>query len=383
MEKKTKQAMGLITFGVVLFAALMNFQTVLLFLKNVLGLVIPLLVGSVLAFVLSVPMKGFEKMFLCLCRKCRRSPKEKRITIASLFCTLVTIVCVLILVFSIVVPEIISSVKGIGLLIQDKWPMWAAALKEYNVDTTAITSWVESLDIEHIILNVVNSAGVVINGIAGTAASTISVFTKIMLSFVVMFYVLLSKKDLAIQCKKILYANLKKETADKLVYLGSLVRDTYTKFLSGQCIEAVILGVLMFCAFNLFRLPYASLISILTTVCAFVPYVGAFISCAVGVFLTLLTNPLQAILCLIVYQVVQFIENQFIYPRVVGNSVGLSPLWTFAAVMVGGKLFGLVGVLFFIPLTAVIYVLIRDNTNKKLAKKQISITKKKMGEDTK
>ena len=129
----------------------------------------------------------------------------------------------------------------------------------------------------------------------------------------------------------------------------------------------------MFVAFCIFRLPYAGLVAMLTGVCAFVPYIGAFFSCGVGVLLTLIANPSQAILCFIVYQVVQFIENQFIYPHVVGNSVGLSPLWTLMAVMIGGKLFGLIGMIFFIPLVAVIYTLVREYTNKKLKEKKILI----------
>ena len=156
--------------------------------------------------------------------------------------------------------------------------------------------------------------------------------------------------------------------------VARLVENTYSKFLSGQCIEAIILGSLMFIAFSIFRLPYAGLIAILTTVCAFIPYVGAFVSCGVGVLLTLLNDPIQAILCFIVYEVVQFIENQFIYPRVVGTSVGLSPLWTFIAVLIGGKLFGIVGILFFIPLTSVIYSLVRDVTNIKLRKRDVLLS---------
>ena len=151
--------------------------------------------------------------------------------------------------------------------------------------------------------------------------------------------------------------------------MAVLARNTYTKFLSGQCVEAIILGLLMFCAFSLLRLPYAGIVSMLASVCAFIPYFGAFLSCGIGVFLTAISSPPQAIVCLFVYISVQFVENQFIYPRVVGTSVGLSPLWTLLAAMAGGKLMGLIGIIFFIPLTAVIYTLVRENTTQKLEKK--------------
>lgn len=125
----------------------------------------------------------------------------------------------------------------------------------------------------------------------------------------------------------------------------------------------------MFVSFSIFRLPYAGLVAVLTAVCAFIPYIGAFVSCVTGALLTLIYDPSKVILCVIVYSVVQFIENQFIYPHVVGNSVGLSALWTLLAALIGGKLFGLVGILFFIPLTAVIITLVEESTDKRIAKK--------------
>ena len=131
------------------------------------------------------------------------------------------------------------------------------------------------------------------------------------------------------------------------------------------------MGTLIFLAFSLFRLPYAGLIGFLTALFAFVPYVGAFASCAIGAFLTLLASPEHALLCVIVYLAVQFIENQFIYPHVVGSSVGLSALWTLIAALVGGKLFGIVGIVFFIPIVAVLYELFRQWTNARLAEREV------------
>ena len=173
--------------------------------------------------------------------------------------------------------------------------------------------------------------------------------------------------------KKLLYATLKKETTDKISEIGALSVETYSKFLSGQTIEAVILGVLIFISFSIFRLPYAALIAFLTSFFAFVPYVGAFASCAIGAFLILLDSPDKVITCIIVYLVVQFVENQFIYPHVVGSSVGLSPLWTLMAAIIGGNLFGIVGIIFFIPLAAVLYTLLQKHVNKKLLINKIKI----------
>ncbi len=152
-------------------------------------------------------------------------------------------------------------------------------------------------------------------------------------------------------------------------HIAQLSRETYAKFLSGQCVEAIILGMLMFIFFSIFRLPYAPLVAVVTAVCAFIPYIGAFTACVISAFLTLLVTPSKVILCIIVYNAVQFVENHFIYPHVVGSSVGLSPLLTLVAALVGGKLLGLTGIIFFIPMTAVIRTLIFESVEKRIRKK--------------
>jgi len=177
----------------------------------------------------------------------------------------------------------------------------------------------------------------------------------------------LGRRALGRQCRGFLCAYFKKPTAERICHVAKLTHDTYTKFFSGQCIEVLILGTMIFLAFSVFRIPYAALIAVLTAAFAFVPYIGAFASCLIGVLLTLMAVPEKAILCFIVYQMVQFIENQFIYPHVVGGSVGLSPLWTLLAALLGGKLFGIIGIVFFIPLAAVIAQLLHGDIEHRLA----------------
>ena len=143
------------------------------------------------------------------------------------------------------------------------------------------------------------------------------------------------------------------------------MNEKYAKFISGQCVESCILGLLMLIVLSLLKIPYASLIAVLTALCAFVPYIGAFLSCFIGAFLVMLVKPDLLIIYVIAYLVTQFIENQFIYPHVVGTSVGLNALWTILAVFVGGKLLGVFGMIFFIPLVAVLVTLINEYTDKK------------------
>lgn len=380
MDKKMKQNLLLIASGVILFAAVMNINYVITFFKDVMGLFLPLIIGFIMAFVLSVPMNGFEKLLRKIGSKLKKrlpkkikiNVKDKTISTISLLLTVFSILLVIYILGKVAVPQIVESVKNIGIMIKEKWPHWAKTLQKYNVDTAPITEWVKNLDFENLIKNVLSGAGTFINVVVGTAASTISIMGTIAIAVVIMFYVLLSKKELIRHGKKIVYAYLSKEKADKIVYVSKLSCDVFAKFLSGQCIEACVLGGMMFVGFWLFKLPYAGLIAMLTCVSAFIPYIGAFMSCAIGVVLTLIANPSQAIMCFIVYQVIQFIENQFIYPNVVGNSVGLSPLWTLIAVLVGGKLFGLLGMIFFIPIVAVLYILFRESVNKKLKNKNFT-----------
>lgn len=363
-----KKPLILITFGVTLYAALMNFTAVVLFFQKIVGLIFPILLGLIFAFILSVPMRGFENLLIRLFAKSRNRPKDSLLHGISLVLTLSCIVLVIALAGTIVIPELASSVQSIIPLIKKKWPEWVSILNGYNIDLSQISAWIASFDVESLFGN----AGMLWDSAMGVASSTVTVVANTVFGFVIAIYILLSKNILAAQMNKIMTAHLKPSIADKLRYMSTLVRDTYCKFLSGQCVEAILLGILIFIAYSLFRLPYAGLVAFLTSIFSFVPYVGALAACFIGAFLTLLASPSQFILCIAVYLVVQFIENQFIYPHVVGTSVGLSPLWTLIAALLGGKLFGLPGIIFFIPLMAVLYTLVRENTNRKLQKLEVT-----------
>lgn len=374
MNSKEKHIILIITFAVCILTAFQNLNSVAQFVLNIVNIIMPVIIGGILAFVVSVPINSYNRLWLKLNTKLKKPKSSKAIYIFSVITTLITILAILSLVIGLVVPEIVSSVNVIVQEVKIKWPEWKELLASYNIDTEPLIEWLESFNIQELLSKTFKSLGSVASSIKGTVSSTISTAITIIFSLIVMFYILIFKNDIARHIKKLLYANIKKEIVDKTIDIAKLTKDTYSKFLSGQCIESAILGILMLIALSIFRLPYAGLIAILTFVCAFIPYIGAFVSCGVGIFLILLSSPEQALIFFIVYEITQFIENQFIYPRVVGSSVGISPFYTFLAVLIGGKLFGLVGILFFIPLTAVVYTLVKENSNKKLLKKNINIT---------
>lgn len=382
MSKRMKNCMFLIAFGVVLYAGLNNLGSLIDFFRYVSGLFIPIIGGMILAFILNVPVKGFENLYTKLFQKLNIKPKDSPLILLSLLSTLICIIMIMVLVFTMVIPQLITSVQNVYLVIQSKSPQWVATLSEYGIDTTWITKQLSSLsfsqiDIEHIVKSVLAGAGNFLNSALGIASSTISIIINCIFALVIAVYILLGKRTLGRQCKKLLYVHLNTPIADMIYHIANLINKTYSKFLSSQCIEAIILGVLIFVSFWIFKIPYAVLIGVLTGVFSFIPYIGAFCSCFIGAILVLMVNPLLALFSIIIYQVVQFIENQFIYPHVVGGSVGLAPLWTLIAVLIGGNLFGILGMIFFIPLAAVVYQLLKEYTNEKEQKQRDTLAKQK------
>ena len=378
MSKRMKNSMLLVAFGVALYACLNHLGSVIDFFQTVSRLLLPIIAGMILAFVLNVPVRGFEKLYTRLFHKLNvKEDTIRRIPLVmlSLLSTLICIVLIVVLVSTMVIPQLINSVRSVYLMIQSRIPQWISFLSSYGFDTSWITTALSSfslsqINIEHIVQSILSGAGNFLNSALGIASSTISVLINCAFSLVIALYILLGKKNLGRQCHKLLYAHIRTPIADRVYHIASLISSTYSKFLSSQTIEAIILGFMIFPAFSIFRLPYAVLIAVLTGVLAFIPYIGAFCACFIGAVLVLMVNPLQALLSIIVYQVVQFIENQFIYPHVVGGSVGLAPLWTLIAVLIGGNLFGIIGMIFFIPLAAVCYQLLKEYTNQKLARQK-------------
>lgn len=368
MIQESKKLLFYISFGVILYACLMNLNAVLQFLHNGVGLILPILFGLLFAFVLNVPMRGIEHLLGKLFALMKRQPSERVMQILSLLLTLVCIVLLITVACTMAIPALVTSAKSVYPLVIEKWPEWITLLNSYQIDSSMLTNWAEGFDFNQMSYN----ASSLLDTAIEAATSTISGIVSAFFGLIIAVYALLSKKMLSSQIKKLLYANLPKGAADYLCYVGILTRDTYSKFLSGQCVEAIVLGSLVFISFHLFQLPYAGLIGFLTGLFSFIPYIGAISCYFVAAFLVLLVAPKKVLLCIAVSMVIQFIENKFIYPHVVGGSVGLAPLWTLIAALIGGKCFGLLGIIFFIPLAAVVYTLMRDNTNRKLQEKNIA-----------
>ncbi len=234
-----------------------------------------------------------------------------------------------------------------------------------------VANWLQNIELDwkSIVQMVQNSAGDVLSSTVTAASSVVGAIVNFFLGIVFAFYVLVQKEKLGRQGRKLLYAFLPEKQAEKVLSVCSLSYKTFASFLSGQCLEAVIVGTLFFISMSIFQFPYALIISVLIAFMAFIPIFGAVIGCVIGAFLILMIDPIRAIWFVVLFLVMQQIEGNLIYPHVVGNSVGLPSIWVLAAVTLGGSLMGFAGMLICIPLCSVVYALASKAVNDRLAKK--------------
>ena len=373
MSRSMKEIALLAFACVALFVALMHLDAVVAFLFTLIGLVQPVLVGGVIAFFLNVPMTAIERGLTAVTKKAGRKLKPGLLRTVSLLLTFLGVFLVIALVIMIVVPEFIASLSGILDTLVESVPQWLAALEERGLDTAWLQAQLDAalqdLDLAELVKKLTVGAGSLLELLLQMTVSALGTLGNALIALVLAAYMLSGKDVLRAQFTKLVTAFLPNTLAREACRVGDLINRTFFKFLTGQCLDSLLLGVLLFVAFSLFGIPYASVVAITTAVFSFIPYVGAFLACAISILLILMVNPVKALVGLIVFLTVQFCEGQFIYPRVVGNSVGLSPLWTLVAALVGGELLGVLGMIFFIPVGAVIYALIRERAEIQLKKK--------------
>ena len=351
MEPKTKQYLLVTVVGVTLFVALLRLSAVLAFAADLVDLILPILAGGILALFLSVPMAGLEKRLRSLFRRAKKQPSGSAIHLLSFFITLLGVVLVLVLALTLLIPELVQSFHSLYLQVESNIPRWTAYLSAQDTNMDWLMHWLEGIDWEQLLRRVTDSIDTVLVNAVGAVSATVNIVVTASFALIISVYMSVGSESLCHHARTLVCAYLK---------------PSHSAWLLKFCSEAVILGVLMALAFSVFKIPYGSLVGMLTAICAIIPYVGALISCVASVFLVLLVDPVLAVRCLIVYLAVQFIENQFIYPRVVGKSVGLSPLYTLVAAMIGGELFGIIGIIFFIPLTAVIIELVKEDACRRI-----------------
>lgn len=376
LDKENMRKMRqLILFTIIILIALWNYKMIFDAIRFVFGIIFPFLLGGGIAFVLNVPMSFFEeKLFY------NRYLKDKKIAnrIArpiSLVLTIAVLIGVVVLVMFVVIPELTKTVISLGKTIQTFIPEAQRFLEELFTDNSEVRAWLDglNLDLDQLVDQAVsffqNGAGNILNSTMSAIGSIVSGVTTFVIAFVFACYVLLQKEKLRVQVQKVLYAFLPENKVESFLEVCSLTSKTFSSFLAGQCVEALILGTMFFVVMSIINMPYSLLVGVLIAFTALIPIFGAFIGCFVGAFLILMVDPLQALIFVIMFLILQQIEGNFIYPKVVGSSVGLPSIWVLAAVTIGGSLMGVVGMLIFIPIVSVIYTLFRSSVYKRLRKK--------------
>ena len=374
-REKMKQIRKLMVLAAVLALAVIYSEKVLWGGAFLLGIMRPFIYGGGVAFVLNIPMKLIEEKRLVR-RKNKAAKKWKRPL--SMVLSLALILLVLAVVIGMVLPQIALTAAEVGRKVPAFMEQMVQMFEQLAEDEPALADWVgklETMEInwdsiqENIVHFLKNGAGNVLNSTFNVAGSIISGVVNGAIALVFALYILAQKERLASQGKRLISAYLPARIGDRLLEICSLLYKNFSNFITGQCLEAVILGAMFVVSMSIFRMPYALMVGVLIAVMALIPIVGAFIGCAVGAFLIMINNPLQALWFVVLFLVLQQIEGNLIYPRVVGNSVGLPSIWVLMAVSIGGSLFGIAGMLMFIPLMSTGYALLRESVNKRNALK--------------
>ena len=351
MNKIRKDWAVMIALAAVSLLVVLNFSAILTGISEFMGMMFPLILGMVLAFVLNVPIKRIEQGL----EKINFPQKFRRAT------AILTIIVILLLIISlilwIIAPMIARTVSQLGGSVNHLLLAVEDFVQHSNLmQSSEVSQLTDAFSQSNIVSSVITFLGGFTTNITGLFSNVFSVIMGIFF----MINILASKEMLARLTLRILNVVLPEDKIKHITYVGEVIVDTYDRFLISQIIEAGNVGVMIFAAYSLVGLPYAGLVGVLTGVFSFIPYVGPFMACGIGMLFIFTESPIQALISLVVYTVVQTVENNVVYPRVVGSSVGLPTVLTLAAALIGGNLFGLVGMIFFIPIFAVIYRLVKE-----------------------
>ena len=375
MKKKLMYPMILITFAIVLFLGLSNSDILINIIKQISAIFMPFVIGFAFAAIINVLLRSLESLWCKIFSKAKGNLHEKaKRPVCLTFSMLIFIGAIFALLF-MVLPEIIST----GEMLVEQMPTYMVnlgnwwnnlrnVLSKYNVSLPELTINAEM--VINAITPILNEyKEILLNKTFTIAGSFFSGLVNVVIAFAFSIYVLAQKERIGERCKKILYAFLKDEKADKVLEFTSLTDQTFSNFIRGQFSEALIIGLLCFIGMTIFQMPYAPIVSVLVGATALIPMVGAFVGTGVGAFLILLVNPLKALWFVIFIIVLQQLEGNLIYPKVVGKSVGLPGILVLVAVTIGGNAFGLVGMLLSVPVCAVLYCTLKQITDNRLEKK--------------
>ena len=375
-KEKLKQIRRMVLYIALIVLVLIYSDTVFHAIGIFVGFMKPFIYGGVIAFILNIPLRFIENRVF---KKWTGKVADKLKRPIGIALSILFVILILNVVVMTVAPQLGKTLVELGTRIPAFVEDAAVKLEAVSAEYPQLEKYVSDLENMEIDwkLTMDSLMKFLKNGMTNVLSSTVTVAGSIIggamnlfIGFVFAIYILGQKEVLCNQGKRIISAFCSERMERFLLKVFTIANRNFSNFISGQCTESVILGIMFFIAMTIFRMPYALLVGVLIAFTALIPIVGAFIGCFVGAFLILVNNPMQALGFIIMFLIIQQIEGNLIYPKVVGNKVGLPSIWVLMAVSIGGSLFGVAGMLFFIPLISTFYILLRDTVNERNARKQ-------------
>lgn len=355
--KSVAKFLGVFTIMVVITAIFFNFNQFIQYLNDFINIFNPFFVGIGIAY--------FFNVFMVIIENRLKKRQFKHYRMISFLITLITITGVLTFVLFNVIPNVVTSLgdlarnaQNLESNINDFITTHQDTLNAFNITIPEFY-----IDYDQIVAAVQDNYETLITNLSPYAMRALGGLTSFFIGLFFAFYLIFFKEKLLRQVRKLIYSIFPEGRVDQVFEVANLTNRTFSNFITGQCLEAMILGMMFTVTMTIFSMPYAMLVGSLVSVMALIPIVGAFISFTIGFFLILLVNPTQALYFAVIYLVLQQVEGNLIYPHVVGNSVGLPSIWTFASVVLGGSLMGILGIFLMIPTMSVLYTLLKKYVN--------------------
>lgn len=373
LTKKKFILSGIFIMGLILI--IKYFDALLLVARNLWGVAYPLILGAAIAYILNIVLKKVEKLYFPGSQK-KWVRKSRRIV--SIFISIFLILAVIVLIVTLIVPELVNAFMVIGKEIPVVFERIKVFLAEHSREIPTIEKWINDINIDwsNMTKKIIDYTTSGVGGILNSTFSFVGVLTNGIVNFVIALifaiYILSSKEMLASQLNRVIHVCLKEKAAVRLRKIIGTADDTFASFIVGQCTEAVVLGVLCTLGMLVCGFPYAPMIGAFVGATALIPVVGAYLGAFVGAFMILTVNPAKALLFILFIVVLQQLEGNLIYPKVVGSSIGLPGIWVLAAVTVGGGIGGVFGMLFGVPAAATMYKLIGESVREREMKRSKS-----------
>jgi len=376
-KKNIKKILLIITFSVILFLGIQNIGVVFYAVKNFFGVLKPFVLGICFAFILNVFLKLIEEKVFSFLNKKNNKIWNKCKRPLCILLSLALIIGVIFIIMFLFVPELRKTFD----IIKNNFPYYMELVKLWfeelmvtlNISSDILTYIETGWDsLVGSVMSFLQDASLnFLNTTVTVTTSIVSAVANVILALFFSLYTLSQKEKLLSQSKTVISAYLPEKRAQRVFYIGELSNKVFSNFVSGQLTEALLLGLLCFLGMTIFKMPYASMISVLVGFTALIPLFGAFIGTAIGAFLILMVSPIKALWFIIFIIVLQQIEGNFIYPKVVGNSVGLPSIWVFSAIILGSRMFGVAGMLISVPVCSVLYSIFKEHVSARIYKNKL------------